>query len=48
MEKEMMNPEWYQVAEVELVYKTKGKPSLRIYRPFHYDKKIFAQVKPCA
>lgn len=39
MEKEMMNPEWYQVAEVELVYKTKGKPSLRIYRPFHYDKK---------
>lgn len=29
MEQEMMKPEWYQVAEVELVYKTKVKPSQR-------------------
>lgn len=29
MEKEMMKPEWYQVAEVELVYKTKVKASQR-------------------
>lgn len=29
MEKEIMKPEWYQVAEVELVYKTKVKPSQR-------------------
>ncbi|MEI9808327.1 MAG: JAB domain-containing protein [Bacteroidota bacterium] len=29
MEKEMMKPDWYQVAEVELVYKTKVKPSQR-------------------
>lgn len=29
MEKEMNKPEWYQVAEVELVYKTKVKPSQR-------------------
>ena len=29
MEKEINNPEWYQVAEVELVYKTKVKPSQR-------------------
>ena len=29
MEQEMMKPEWCQVAEVELVYKTKVKPSQR-------------------
>ena len=29
MGKEIINPEWYQVAEVELVYKTKVKPSQR-------------------
>lgn len=29
MEQEMMKPEWYQVAEVELVYRTKVKPSQR-------------------
>jgi DNA repair protein RadC len=29
MEKEMLNPEWYQVSEVELIYKTKVKPSQR-------------------
>ena len=29
MEKEMTNPEWYQLAEVELVYRTKVKPSKR-------------------
>lgn len=29
MEKEMMKPEWYQLAEVELVYKSKVKPSER-------------------
>lgn len=29
MEKELMKPEWCQVAEVELVYRTKVKPSQR-------------------
>lgn len=29
MEKETLKPEWYQAAEVELVYKTKVKPSQR-------------------
>ena len=29
MEKEMMHPEWYKVAEIELVYKTNVKPSQR-------------------
>jgi len=29
MEQEMMKPEWCQVAEVELVYRTKVKPSQR-------------------
>jgi DNA repair protein RadC len=29
MENEIVNPEWYQLAEVELVYKTKVKPSQR-------------------
>jgi DNA repair protein RadC len=29
MEKEIMKPEWYQVAEVELVYRSKVKPSQR-------------------
>lgn len=29
MEKEMLKPEWCQVAEVELVYRTKVKPSQR-------------------
>ncbi len=29
MEKEINNPQWYQVAELELVYKTKVKPSQR-------------------
>ena len=29
MEKEMMKPEWYQLAEVELVYKSKVKASMR-------------------
>jgi DNA repair protein RadC len=29
MEKEMNKPDWYQVAEVELIYKTKVKPSQR-------------------
>lgn len=29
MEKELIKPEWYQVAEVELVYRTKVKPSQR-------------------
>lgn len=29
MEKEFNKPEWYQVAEVELIYKTKVKPSQR-------------------
>ena len=29
MEKEMMKSEWFQIAEVELVYKTKVKPSQR-------------------
>jgi len=29
MENEIINPEWYQVAEIELVYKTKVKPSQR-------------------
>lgn len=35
MEKEIINPEWYQVAELELVYKTKVKASQRpkISRP---------------
>jgi len=29
MEKETLKPEWYQAAELELVYKTKVKPSQR-------------------
>lgn len=29
MEKENLKPEWYQAAELELVYKTKVKPSQR-------------------
>lgn len=29
MEKEILNPQWYHVAEVELVYRTKVKPSER-------------------
>lgn len=35
MEKEIINPEWYEVAELELVYKTKVKASQRpkISRP---------------
>ena len=37
MEKEIMSPEWCQVAEVDLVYKTKVKPSQRPQITSHLD-----------
>ena len=38
MEKENLKPEWYQAAELELVYKTKVKPS---QRPQIYHQQIY-------